>query len=234
MSVETESASAEVDCDIDPGASDELSSCSGSASTSTLTLTNTNGELDAYFLVEYSINGGTSYLEKVGNQIVSANGSATLTQSVSEGFTIKWRYKSSSSSGSFSGGYTALDESSTVSCTTTTTTLPENLFIFEPLISTNRVCDEDGGAMFGITVDNTRSNVDAEVIQRVWVDKFTVFEKQETIPAGQFIQFSSFEISEDKFFTVEFEVTNVKNNNKQTMVKNKTSDWLDNGISPTD
>ena len=87
MSVETESASAEVDCDIDPGASDE-SSCSGSASTSTLTLTNTNGELDAYFLVEYSINGGTSYLEKVGNQIVSANGSATLTQSVSEGFTI--------------------------------------------------------------------------------------------------------------------------------------------------
>ncbi len=122
MSVETESASAEVDCDIDPGASDELSSCSGSASTSTLTLTNTNGELDAYFLVEYSINGGTSYLEKVDNQIVSANGSATLTQSVSEGFTIKWRYKSSSSSGSFSGGYTALDESSTVSCTTTTTT----------------------------------------------------------------------------------------------------------------
>ena len=121
MSVETESASAEVDCDIDPGASDELASCSGSASTSTLTLTNTNGELIAYFLVEYSINGGTSYLEKVGNQIVSANGSATLTQSVSEGFTIKWRYKSSSSSGSFSGGYTALDESSTVSCTTTTT-----------------------------------------------------------------------------------------------------------------
>ena len=42
--------------------------------------------------------------------------------------------------------------------------------------------------MFGITVDNSRSNVDADVIQRVWVDKFTVFEKQETIPAGESIQ----------------------------------------------
>ena len=88
--------------------------------------------------------------------------------------------------------------------------------------------------MFGITVDNTRSNVDADVIQRVWVDKFTVFEKQETIPAGESIQFSSFEISEDKFFTVEFEVTNVKNDKTQSMVKNKTSDCIDNGISPTD
>ena len=108
-----------------------------------------------------------------------------------------------------------------------------NIF-FEPLISTNRVCSEDGGAIFGITVDNTRSNVDADVIQRVWVDKFTVFEKQETIPAGESIQFSSFEISEDKFFTVEFEVTNVKNDKTQSMVKNKTSDCIDNGISPTD
>jgi len=37
---------------------------------------------------------------------------------------------------------------------TTITTIPENKFIFEPLISTNIVCSKDGGEMFSITVDN--------------------------------------------------------------------------------
>ena len=185
-------------------------------------------------MLEYKIDNGA--FARYETLVIGAGNDTTKTLQISDGQNIQWRIidaTSDASTISVDGNWTS-STSLTLNCTTTTTTLPENLFIFEPLISTNRVCDEDGGAMFGITVDNTRSNVDAEVIQRVWVDKFTVFEKQETIPAGQFIQFSSFEISEDKFFTVEFEVTNVKNNKTQTMVKNKTSDCLDNGISPTD
>jgi len=167
--------------------------------------------------------------------VIAANSSISKPLQVSDGQTIQWRAIDATTDPSL----IAVDNNWTPSISlklncSTTTTVPENKFIFEPLISTNRVCSEDGGAMFGITVDNSRSNVDADVIQRVWVDKFTVFEKQETIPAGESIQFSSFEISEDKFFTVEFEVTNVKNDKKQSMVKNKTSDCIDNGISPTD
>ncbi len=237
MSVETESASAEVDCDIDPGASDELSSCSGSASTSTLTLTNTNGELDAYFLVEYSINGGTSYLEKVGNQIVSANGSATLTQSVSEGFTIKWRYKSSSSSGSFSGGYTALDESSTVSCTTTTTTtsttttsttttttstttttttsttttLPKE--VFKPVIKNNRTCNEGGGGNFGLSIDHRDSTVDAIIKLSVYIDKKIVSETTYKISSGTSAFITTIEnVPEDSKYKLLISVKNTLNN----------------------
>ncbi len=239
MSVETESASAEVDCDIDPGASDELASCSGSASTSTLTLTNTNGELIAYFLVEYSINGGTSYLEKEDNQIVSANGSATLTQSVSEGFTIKWRYKSSSSSGSFSGGYTALDESSTVSCTTTTTTtsttttttsttttsttttsttttsttttLPKE--VFKPVIKNNRTCNEGGGGNFGLSIDHRDSTVDAIIKLSVYIDKKIVSETTYKISSGTSAFITTIEnVPEDSKYKLLISVKNTLNN----------------------
>ena len=239
MSVETESASAEVDCDIDPGASDDLASCSGSASTSTLTLTNTNGELIAYFLVEYSINGGTSYLEKEDNQIVSANGSATLTQSVSEGFTIKWRYKSSSSSGSFSGGYTALDESSTVSCTTTTTTtsttttttsttttsttttsttttsttttLPKE--VFKPVIKNNRTCNEGGGGNFGLSIDHRDSTVDAIIKLSVYIDKKIVSETTYKISSGTSAFITTIEnVPEDSKYKLLISVKNTLNN----------------------
>ncbi len=210
-----------------------LGTCVDNKALSTIKVTNISSSQKSY-LLEYKIDNGA--FARYETLVIGAGNDTTKTLQISDGQNIQWRIidaTSDASTISVDGNWTS-STSLTLNCTTTTTTLPENLFIFEPLISTNRVCDEDGGAMFGITVDNTRSNVDAEVIQRVWVDKFTVFEKQETIPAGQFIQFSSFEISEDKFFTVEFEVTNVKNNKTQTMVKNKTSDCIDNGISPTD
>ena len=226
---------APVNCDISTNQQiiHTLGTCENNKALSTIKVTNLSSSQKSY-LLEYKIDNGT--FARYETLIISAGSNTTKTLQISEGQNIQWRIidaTSDTATISVDGNWetsTAL----TLSCTTPPTTIIENKFIFEPLISTNRICSEDGGAMFGITVDNTRSNVDADVIQRVWVDKFTVFEKQETIPAGESIQFSSFEISEDKYFTVEFEVTNVKNDKTQSMVKNKTSDCLDSGIGPTD
>ena len=69
-------------------------------------------------MVEYSVDGGSNWTEKAANQSVSQNGSATLTQSVSNGTAITWRYKSSTTSGSFSGSYVTSSDmnSATVDC----------------------------------------------------------------------------------------------------------------------
>jgi hypothetical protein len=53
------------------------------------------------FLVEYSLDGGSSWTQKAANQSVAKNASATLTQSVSHDAAIQWRYKSSTASGFF-------------------------------------------------------------------------------------------------------------------------------------
>ena len=110
--------SATVDCPYgDPSVSQALGSCSSGAATSTLTLANSNSaNTTVYFLVEYSLDGGSSWTQKAANQSVAKNASATLTQSVSHDAAIQWRYKSSTSSGSFSGSYTTLSASSTVDC----------------------------------------------------------------------------------------------------------------------
>ena len=115
--------SATVDCPyIDTTVSQALGSCSAGSATSTLTLANSNSaNATAYFLVEYSVDGGSNWTQKAANQSVSQNGSATLTQSVADGTAITWRYKSSTSSGSFSGSYTTLSASSTVDCPTAVT-----------------------------------------------------------------------------------------------------------------
>ena len=111
-------ASSTVDCPvIDVSASQSLGSCSSGAATSTLTLANSNSaNATAYFLVEYSVDGGSNWTQKAANQSVAKNASETLTQSVSHDSAITWRYKSSTSSGSFSGSYTTLSASSTVDC----------------------------------------------------------------------------------------------------------------------
>ena len=225
---------APVNCDITTNQQiiHTLGTCENNKALSIIKVTNLSSSQKSY-LLEYKVDNGT--FARYETLIIPAGDNTSKTIEISEGQNIQWRIIDATSDASTIAvdGNWETSTLLTLSCTTTTT-IPENKFIFEPLISTNRVCSEDGGAVFGITVDNTRSNVDADVIQRVWVDKFTVFEKQETIPAGESIQFSSFEISEDKFFTVEFEVTNVKNDKTQSMVKNKTSDCIDNGISPTD
>ena len=96
-----------------------LGSCSAGAKTSTLTLSNSNSaNTTAYFLVEYSLDGGSSWEQKAANQSVAKNASETLTHSVPHNSSIQWRYKPSSTSGSFSGNYVTSNDmnSTTVDC----------------------------------------------------------------------------------------------------------------------
>ena len=106
---------------IDVSGSQQLGACSAGAKTSTLTLSNSNSaNTTAYFLVEYSLDGGSNWTQKAANQSVAKNASATLTQSVADGAAIQWRYKASSTSGSFSGNYVTSNDmnSTTVDCPT--------------------------------------------------------------------------------------------------------------------
>jgi len=233
MSYETESASSEVDCPyIDTGASQALGSCSGTSKTSTLTLTNSSSaNTAAYFQVRYSTDGGSSWTEKAANQSVSANGSAQLTQSVAHGSTIIWSYRTSSTSGSFSGNYTNLSASDEVDCppttptteatttttaatttttTTTTTTLPPD--IFRPIINNERVCNTDesvGGGDYAFQFNHEDATVDASLKLIVYIDKIKVSESTYTIPAGANVSIITISnVEEDAKYKLKFEISN--------------------------
>ena len=110
---------ATVDCEVpDPSAAQAFTStCSAGARTNTLTLSNSaSANVPVYFYVEYSLDGGSSWTEKAANQSVAVDSSETLTQSVAHGETITWRYKTSSTSGSFTNDYTTMSASSAVDC----------------------------------------------------------------------------------------------------------------------
>jgi hypothetical protein len=122
-------------CSSDPTAvsltdSQSLGSCSGGSATSTLSLQNSSGST-AYVTAEYSTNGGSSWTVHTDAQeadnltITNGQTNTSLTVSVSHGSSIQWRYKSSDTSGDWTGlSYiTASDmNSSTVNCPTTTFT----------------------------------------------------------------------------------------------------------------
>ena len=63
-----------------------------------------NANTTAYFKIEYSVNNGSSFSTATGgsNVSVAENGSATVTQSVSDGQTIIWRYEASTTSNTLS------------------------------------------------------------------------------------------------------------------------------------
>ena len=117
------------DCASDPTAvsltaSQSLGTCStgGGTKTSTLSLANSSGST-AYVTVEYSTNGGSSWTvhtdaQEADNLSISNGATNTsLTATVSHGSAITWRYKSSNTSGSWTGlSYTTISASSTVDC----------------------------------------------------------------------------------------------------------------------
>ena len=75
-----------------------------------------SANVTVYFSVEYSLDGGSSWTEKAPDQSVAVDRSETLTQSVAHGETITWRYKTSSTSGSFTNDFTTMSASSEVDC----------------------------------------------------------------------------------------------------------------------
>ena len=101
--------------------SSDLGTCSSSASdatrTSTLSITN-DSDATAYYKVEYSLNGGSSYTTASENLSVGAGATNTsISQAVSNGESISWRITASDMDGQY-GGLTPqnLTASDTVSC----------------------------------------------------------------------------------------------------------------------
>ena len=112
--------SSTVDCDPDATVSQSLGSCSAANGSKTSTLSIRNDESDTvYYLVEYStLMVALSYSTASSNLTVNSGVTNTsLSQAVSHGSSIIWRYKDSNVSGSFgSASYTTLTASSTVDC----------------------------------------------------------------------------------------------------------------------
>ena len=212
-----------------------LGTCEDNKGISTIKITNLSGTTKSY-LLEFKLNGGgySSY----GTVIVESGKDLSKAVRISDGQSIQWRIIDATSNAStiaLDTNWTVSNsltlDCTTITTTTTTTTIPPVKYIFEPIISTNRVCDfDDGGAEFGITVDNSRSNVSASVLKKIWINKTLIAEEIITVPAGQTIDFSSIEVGENKFFTVALEVTNTENGKVQKMIKNKDSDCIEDEI----
>ena len=218
------------ECGIDlisnPQLIQTISECTANTAVSTIEMRNLSDQVKTFYL-EYKLNDGpwTNY------DTVTINASSPITRplNVTQNSTIQWR--------ALDNSYTQYDLNSpyqasqveTVICeSTTTTTLPPVKYIFEPIVSTNRVCDfDDGGAEFGITVDNSRSNVSAQVLKKIWINTTLIAQETVTVPAGQSVDFSSIEVGENKFFTVALEVTNNENGKVQKMIKNKDADCIE-------
>ena len=202
-----------------------LNECSANVADATIEVRNLSNEVKTFYL-EYRINDGSW----VNYGDLTINGTAVSTRSlrINQNQKIQWRALDSSYTQFAEDAPYQLSNAETAICDTApTTTVPELKYIFEPLISTNRVCDfENGGAEFGITVDNSRSNVDAEVLKKIWINTTLIAEQRVLVPAGQMIDFSSIEVAENKFFTVALEVTNTQNGKVQKMIKNKDADCI--------
>ena len=77
---------------------------------------------NAYFLAEYSLDGGKNWSTLVSNRSVPPGSSERGSVNVPSGQNVRWRYKTSTTSNSFSGGWKRWGPSFTVDCPTTTTT----------------------------------------------------------------------------------------------------------------
>ena len=73
---------------------------------------------DAYFFVEYSLDGGSNWSTLVANQSVAPNSSESASVNVPHGQNVRWRYKTSTTSNSFSGSYSTWGPDFTVDCPT--------------------------------------------------------------------------------------------------------------------
>ena len=77
MSTETQSESSAVDCDPNSTATQSLGSCSGGSAVSTLSITN-NDSATVYYKVEYSLDGGSNWNEKISDLAITSGSTTTI------------------------------------------------------------------------------------------------------------------------------------------------------------
>jgi hypothetical protein len=202
-----------------------ISECTANSTVSTVEIRNLSNEVKTFYL-ETNSNGTWALYDTI---TINPTSSITRTLTVLQNQTVQWRaLETSYAQWSLDSPY-QVSNIETVNCTpVTTTTVPQPKYIFEPLISTNRVCDFDnGGAEFGITVDNSRSNVAAEVLKKFWINTTQIGEEVIKVPAGQKVDFSSIEVAENSFFNIYLEVTNTENGKVQEMIQSKDADCIE-------
>ena len=203
-----------------------LDECSANVAKSTIEIRNLSNESKRFYL-EYRIDDGP--WSNYDSVTISPTSATTRSLNITQNQKIQWRALDSAyTQFAIDSPYQVSNAETAICVTTPTTTLPPTKYIFEPLISTNRVCDEEnGGAEFGVTVDNSRSNVTAEVLKKIWINQTLIAEETVTVGPGQTVDFSSIEVGENKFFTVALEVTNTENGKVQKMIKNKDADCIE-------
>ena len=117
--------------------------------------------------------------------------------SVPYGSSIQWMYKVTAEEGAdgtfFStdvltpeyASYDPCKPDPPVTTTTTTTTIPIVEPIFKPIITNVRACNNDGTASYGLTVDNTNSNVSLSITTLMKIDNVTVVNTNYQVASGQ-------------------------------------------------
>ena len=95
-----------------------------------------------------------------------------------------------------------------VTTTTTTTTIPVVEPIFKPIITNVRVCNDDGTASYGLTVDNTNSNVSLSITTLMKIDNVTVVNTNYQVASGEskFITTVA-SVPEGSFYRIKFFVS---------------------------
>ena len=130
---------------INPSVSNTRNACSGGAKLTHFHMANSDSSnANAYFLAQYSLDGGESWSTLVSNQSVAPGSSEMASVNVPSGQNVRWRYKTSTTPNSFSGGWKRWGPDFTVDCPTTTTTLPGPPIINPSVSNTREECS--GGA----------------------------------------------------------------------------------------
>ena len=118
--------------------------------------------------------------------------------SVPYGSSIQWMYKVTAEEGAdgtffstevLTPEYASYDpckpDPPVTTTTTTTTTIPIVEPIFKPIITNVRVCNDGGTASYGLTVDNTNSNVSLSITTLMKIDNVTVVNTNYQVASGQ-------------------------------------------------
>ena len=122
---------------INPSVSNTRNECLGGAKLTHFHMANSeSSNANAYFLAEYSLDGGESWSTLVSNQSVAPGSSEMASVNVPSGQNVRWRYKTSTTSNSFSGGWKRWGPDFTVDCPTTTTTDPTTNTTIDPSTTT--------------------------------------------------------------------------------------------------
>jgi hypothetical protein len=157
-----------------------------------------NVESAAFFEVQYRTDMGGPFTS-LGSTLVAPGETIAIGNiNVPYGSSIQWMYKVTAEEGAdgifistdvLTPEYESYDpckpDPPVTTTTTTTTTIPTIEPIFKPIITNVRTCNNDGTASYGLTVDNTQSNVSLGITTLMKIDNVTVVNTDYLVNSGE-------------------------------------------------